>query len=109
MIATSSWLPSGPGYPQGVSQPTIRRRMYLSEARSRLKRGDTVRLPDGSTGKVLNTPTHYDRADGYPLLGGGYRYNRTTAFLVAVYGSRTWSSSTPSPTRSRDSNRAGTS
>jgi hypothetical protein len=43
--------------------------MYLSKARSRLKRGDTVRLPDGSTGKVLNTPTHYDRADGYPFTG----------------------------------------
>ena len=45
--------------------------MYLSEARSRLKRGDTVRLADGSTGKVLNTPTHYDRADGHPFTGWG--------------------------------------
>ena len=53
------------------SRPTIRRRVYLSEARSRLKRGDTVRLPDGSTGKVLNTPTHYDRADGHPFTGWG--------------------------------------
>jgi hypothetical protein len=54
-----------------VSRPTIRRRMYLSKARSRLKRGDTVRLPDGSTGKVLNTPTHYDRADDHPFTGWG--------------------------------------
>ena len=45
--------------------------MYLSEPRSRLKRGDKVRLPDGSTGKVLNTPTHYDRADGHSFTGWG--------------------------------------
>jgi hypothetical protein len=58
--------------------------MYLSEARSRLKRGDTGRLPDGSTGKVLNTPTHYDRADGHPSTGWGCRYNWTTTLLVVV-------------------------
>ena len=45
--------------------------MYLSKARSRLKRGDKARLADGSTGKVLNTPTHYDRADGHPFTGWG--------------------------------------
>ena len=41
----------------------------MGERSGDFKPGDRVRMPDGTTGTVVEPPAYYDAAQGYPFTG----------------------------------------